>query len=576
MLRSTFTGLNMAFLGLNASQKALDVTGQNITNLHTTGYSRQRLDQVAIGPPGPSPYSTVYGARVGQGVLVTGISQIRDPYLDNRYRAQLSKVGTEDARYAVLEDIGDIFDNVDTNRIQEALDDVVKQMEQLSIKVGTGAEDNLIRSTFEVLLNFIHQNATDLEGLRTDLEDKMENTVLQDINEILRGIQEYNVTIRNSQVMGDAALELKDERNLLIDELATYFPINITYDKKMMGNACAVETMKISMEYTDANGNTQTLKLVDDDMAATMEFGKRQIQQTDENGNPLTDPVTGDPIMVDQSFVKLIPAGAVDANGKPDPAQAIELTDVSIPQGVLKGDLQMLNCYGQFDGSGVKGLGYYETLFNSFVYTMATEMNRLNNQYGFYQKGPDGKPVDVNGNPITDLNTQTVAMDPNWNGDLFESADGGIINAKNIRISEKWKSGEIQLVTSEELAKGNINSTANGNLLQMMKLLSTEEVDFTYPTYGGIIYQGNLPNGYANIQAQYGIDAKGTLNVLESHMQVLQNAADNRESVMGVNLDEEVMGLLKYSQAYGACARLMTTMDEALDRLINNTGIVGR
>ena len=85
-----------------------------------------------------------------------------------------------------------------------------------------------------------------------------------------------------------------------------------------------------------------------------------------------------------------------------------------------------------------------------------------------------------------------------------------------------------------------------------------------------------MPGAYANIQGQYGIDSKGTLSVLDSHMLVLENAADNRESVMGVNLDEEVMSLLKYSQAYGACARLMTTMDEALERLINNTGIVGR
>lgn len=575
MLRSTFTGLNMAFLGLNASQKALDVTGQNITNLHTTGYSRQRLDQVAIGPPGPSPYSTVYGARVGQGVLVTGVSQIRDPYLDNRYRAQLSKVGTEDARYAVLEDIGDIFDNVDTNRMQEALDDVVKQMQQLSSKVGTGAEDNLIRSSFEVLLNFIHQNATDLETIRTDLEDKMENTVLKDINEILKGIQEYNVTIRNSQVMGDPALELKDERNLLIDELATYFPINITYDKKMMGSACAVETMSISIEYTDKDGNSQWLKLVEDDEAATLEFKQEEVTQTDENGNPVVDE-QGNEVKVMKSYVDVIPAGAVDANGNPDPTQAVKLTDTSIPQGVLKGDLQMLNCYGQFDGSGVKGLGYYETLFNSFVYTMATEMNKLNNQYGFYKKDANGKPVDANGNTITDPEKETAAMDPNWNGDLFESADGKTINAKNIRVSEKWKSGEIQLVTSEELAHGKLDSTANDNLLQMMKLLSTEEIDFKYPTYGGVIYHGNMPNGYANIQAQFGIDSKGTLSVLDSHMQVLENAADNRESVMGVNLDEEVMSLLKYSQAYGACARLMTTMDEALERLINNTGIVGR
>ncbi len=56
----------------------------------------------------------------------------------------------------------------------------------------------------------------------------------------------------------------------------------------------------------------------------------------------------------------------------------------------------------------------------------------------------------------------------------------------------------------------------------------------------------------------------------------MANSADARDSVTGVNLDEEVMNLMRYQQSYNAAARLMTTMDEALDKLINNTGVVGR
>ena len=92
-MRSTFSGLNMALLGMNASQRALDVTGQNLTNINTSGYTRQRLDLASISPTGAEYFNTKYAVKVGQGVLMTGVSQIRDPFLDIQFRNQLSRVG---------------------------------------------------------------------------------------------------------------------------------------------------------------------------------------------------------------------------------------------------------------------------------------------------------------------------------------------------------------------------------------------------------------------------------------------------------------------------------------------------
>ncbi len=556
MHRSTFTGLNMAFLGLNAAQTALDVTGQNITNMNTEGYTRQRLDQIAIGPTGPSAYHMPYGARVGQGVLVTGVSQIRDPYLDNAYRSQLSKLGTEDARSTTLERIGDIFDDVDANRMQEALDDVVKQLQELSLRIGQGGEDNLVRSTFSTYLNYIHQNATDLEGIRKDLEEEMSLKTIPDINEAIKEIAKLNETIRNAQVMGDPALELKDERNLKLDELATWLPIKTEIGKKVLGGQFEVETLKVSLVQPDGS----TISLVDDDQYNQMEFvpadpavagSKSGVTLKDKDGN-----------------------GVTDSNG----AAVGTLMQDALSNGVLKGKLQMLNCEGAFDGSGINGIGYYQKMLDAFVYTLATGMNDLNKQYMV-----PGIQLDEKGNPVEDANGNPVTI-TGAGGDLFESSVAGeAINAMNIKIADDWMSGKTRLIPSKEAAFGNTSATANDNILQMKDFLSTKEIDIVHPDYkdpgsGDLIsiFKGTLPAGYANIQTEYGIDKKSTDSALKNHTLVLQAAADARESVMGVNLDEEVMDLLKYAQSYGAAARLMTTMDEALDRLINNTGIVGR
>ena len=66
-MRSTFSGLNMALLGMNASQRALDVTGQNLTNINNSVYTRQRLDLASISPTGAEYFNTKYAVKVGQG-----------------------------------------------------------------------------------------------------------------------------------------------------------------------------------------------------------------------------------------------------------------------------------------------------------------------------------------------------------------------------------------------------------------------------------------------------------------------------------------------------------------------------
>ena len=92
MIRSSFTGFNTARLGLMASQNAMEVTGQNITNVKTTGYSRQRLEQSSLSGS-TNIYNKVSDAHIGYGVIVNTVSQIRDPFVDTRYRLQMANLG---------------------------------------------------------------------------------------------------------------------------------------------------------------------------------------------------------------------------------------------------------------------------------------------------------------------------------------------------------------------------------------------------------------------------------------------------------------------------------------------------
>jgi flagellar hook-associated protein 1 FlgK len=120
----------------------------------------------------------------------------------------------------------------------------------------------------------------------------------------------------------------------------------------------------------------------------------------------------------------------------------------------------------------------------------------------------------------------------------------------------------------------------------MLKSLTDErdfKYEYTYQDNGGnaktgyiTFYNGNYAQCYSNIENTQGIDRAANRAILQNHVSVLTQTANSRDSVSGVSLDEEGINLMQYQRSYTAAARLMTTLDEALNVLINNTGIVGR
>ncbi len=112
----------------------------------------------------------------------------------------------------------------------------------------------------------------------------------------------------------------------------------------------------------------------------------------------------------------------------------------------------------------------------------------------------------------------------------------------------------------------------------MIKLLG-KSTTFTAANSAGneiTFYKGSFHDCFANLEVTLGIDYKAANTMLANQISVLNETSNARDAVSGVQLDEEGMDLLHYNQSYSAAARFMTTLDEALDKLINGTGVVGR
>ncbi len=525
MIRSTFAGFTTAQLGMAASQRALDVAGQNIANINTVGYTKQRLDVASLNLQKGDMYNSKSNIKVGFGVEMTAISQLRDPFLDAQYRSQISRLGTSDAHAAGFERLTPIFDEAVMDGVREAFISLTSSLSTLSTQVGNKENDTLVRSKMQTILNLFHDNAVRLQDVRDDIQTGFATTDLGDLNQMLENIAELNTSIKNSQILGNPALELKDQRNNLLDELGSYLPISVKYKDKIIGPGQTVEILEVN--FIDTYGEKHTL--ISDDRYSSFHAD-----------------ITGEPVTLTM----------IDADGN-----TTNVTD-RLGSGTLQGTLDLLNKSGDFDGTDFKGIGYYEKALNSLVDTFAKEFNKLNQ-----------------------VKDDTGAVIPGKENPLFVTTDGSTnFTASNIKIADEWANGTYGITASNEyvVIDKDKGTTANENILKMVKLLESKSIEFSVPvtvnsTTNNIkFYTGNFHDCFANLEATLGIDYKATKTMLQNQISVLNETSNNRDAISGVQLDEEGMDLLHYNQSYSAAARFMTTLDEALDKLINGTGVVGR
>ena len=313
----TFGTFTAAQLGIYASQKGLSVTGNNIANINTAGYTRQVLQQVSLKTGGADRYANKYDVHVGQGVLCTGVSQIRDPYLDIRYRTESSKVGYADTVLGTYNDLADFLDEVGDGEdgygvLSTGFDEFVKALAGLDVETGLKVNDTLVRKAAEKLVNYFHKYAEDLATLKKNKEDGMRQDIKR-VNELLNGIRDLNASIRKSEIHGDNALEMRDDRNLMIDELSTYLKIDVVYSMEDIGAGLEVEklTIKLGDANPDATSKTDEVRLVDGIYAAQLTTPKEnpdyapdgnkpaddicQFKYLDENGKGTNDPLKAKP-----------------------------------------------------------------------------------------------------------------------------------------------------------------------------------------------------------------------------------------------------------------------------------------
>ena len=263
----TFGSYGTALLGIHAAQTAMHVTGNNIGNINTTGYTRQRADLCSMYSTGSPRYQNSYNHNIGYGAMVENVSQLRDPYLDIRYRNENSALGYNEAMQNGLNQLAHILDEVgkgedDFGMINEKLGELKNALNDLLQYPGSTQHDDLVAAASSTLCRLFNSAAKELQEVHNNEEARLMESV-KDVNNILYNIRDLNEQIRMHSICGDNALELRDARNVQIDKLSKYMKLNVTYSMEKLNDGKEIEKLSISLYDTEDPYTGKPYMLVD-------------------------------------------------------------------------------------------------------------------------------------------------------------------------------------------------------------------------------------------------------------------------------------------------------------------------
>lgn len=486
------------------NQIAQDVVANNIANLNTEGYTRQRVERAATAV---STYSNrvraSFSSGNGTGVTALGVSQVRDSFLDKCFRDENSVSSCYSQTADILNDILSVFpdgaDITNDSGLIGGLESLYTNLNTFIQSPTSQSEANLVKSSFTNLAQILNQLDS---GLTTVFKRQSEDlqTTVDRTNDLMEQIASLNKNIAaDATIMANTGSkysqpnELLDERNTLLDELSNYGDINVT-----------------------------------------------------ENSDGTVSVEMGGKLVVDKGEYDSL-SMTVDKNNYVNVSWRTSGDSVSLSSGSIRAYVDVINGRGSNvqnnKETSVQGIPYYRDRINQFASALADVANSTI---------PDS--VDSSGNVIS---YKTLLGGYDSNGNAVKT-----ITAGNISVSKEWTDeGAAYIIYSD-----------SENVEDYAQLLSNKifEDSYTFSSYGET-YTGTFSNYTIDMLGKIGTDVSFNEGRSEATATIANDYLSSRDSISGVQQDEETANMLIYQRSYQAASRLMTVMNDMLDTLINDT-----
>lgn len=600
-LFDTFT---VASRGLNVQQGAINTTAHNIANANTVGYSRQRAVIETTRPfGGMSKFDSCGPGQIGTGAQITSIMRIRDTFIDYQVRNETSKLGNYQVTSEFLSQIEDIFGEPSDSGIQTLFSEFYSSFQELAKTPDKTSARTVALQKASALADALNHTYTQLEKKMTDAQELLQQNVT-DINSMLDQINDLNQQISGVCAVGQTPNDLLDRRDVLLDNLSSMFGITIEKDAR--------ETINLKVEGFPAHG-TSIDNLVNSkpntdytrfsyvkgveyakNADGTVDTSKLEVEYYplgDSNSVPkkITISGTADELKDLKSSLeqnRILIADQDGVVGTPDPVTGnttMSVDDLNKATfKMYKYDKNVNNVDPKDIKGEVAGNQSAQDLIKGYMSDLDKMAAALAYSVNAIQTGNDGSGntlVDSNGNPF-----ECIFV----NGDGSTSDDG--INAKNITINKNL----INDVSKLNCSSTNDAGEKNGDRAQAIADLLTTKINLSELTdvneldrkkffdkagisldTNGISIEGSkdgktVHNYYKDMISQLGTKAQEANRKVANQSEViLKNLELQRLSVSGVSIDEEMTNLIQFQHSYSANAKMISTIDELLDVVIN-------
>lgn len=529
---SLFGSLYVGASGLQTSQNALNTTAHNMSNVDTIGYTRQQVQLGTRFYNTISRSSAISAQQIGLGVNYSRVKQIRDYFLDKTYRRESGRSAFYDVSVTTVEEIEDIFQELEGEAFADSIDNLWGAVQELSKYPNDSVrQGSLVQRCNE----FITRASAVYQSLK-EYQDNINYKVQQQVDTINaygKRIAELNEEILRIEAgKVERANDLRDERNQLIDELASM--VNIDCREDVDGN------ILISVEgnaFVKSDSANEILVDIDSETGFLTPYWK-QLAEHDADGK-VTNLGTCRVFDMQQT---------ISTDNNTDIGSLKALLFARGDRRATYQDLEEPNYSQNISQSLIMNV---QAEFDQLVNKITTAINKVLEDAALKQKelDPDSDYLmDENGNPFKMFLTKT---------------DAGGYTVDNIIINGTLKQSPSLLGFKKEDKK------VDQELADALKKVFEEEVHTLNPN---VKTPTNFINYYNNLISQVANTGYVFKGIRESQQMEVESVSAAREQILGVSSDEELSNMIMFQNAYNASSRYINVVSELMEHIISTLG----
>lgn len=616
-MASQFFGLTIASSGLRATNAALNMTGNNISNVNTEGYSRQKITQEAANA---LRVFATYGCA-GAGVNTIAIERVRDSFYDMRFRNNNATLGEYDVKRYYTDTLQQYFEDDETTGFNTIFDQFSAALQSITTNAsGTDPKAQFV-SVAQSLAEYFNNTAGNLQALQKDVNEEIKIRVDR-INSIATEVAMINNQINVIEMAGGKANELRDKRDLMLDELSeivdiktqeiavtdannpdretggTRFIVSIAGGQPLVdGNdfhtlVCKSRADNEKINMTDADGlydiywddgndfnlNNASMQGSLKGLVAMRDGNNNQafsgkVTNVGRSKNGLDAEVS---IKVSKDYLSnMNKCNLSDTGGSiviGNTTYYYKSWEFDEATSTFKFTMDDYKCDTVVDASKVgkdadvgidinyQGIPYYLAQMNEFVRAFAAKVNEIF-MSGYSKDGSQGLMLFTAKKPVAGSSLDDSQYDEN---DFLNDHNGYYeMNAFNLQINNKLLANADLLGTSDSEEASEVENF--GKVTELITALK-DKTKFSFRNASAGDFLKTMLSDVA-------LNAQNSKTFFDTYYGIAVTIDKQRISISGVDEDEEATNMIKFQHAYTLSSKMIQTLTEIYDRLILQTGV---